>query len=299
MSAKISVGSSAFAIGAYKADPIPFDKVIGRLSEVGYDGIELFGEKPYGHPDDHPSKADRKALRSKLADHNLEVSNYGADFWGIPLGASEADAKKYEDAFKRNLEFCVDVGCDSIRVDTVVGTPPSGDQAAVWRRYVSTWRKAAREAAKAKVEIYWEFEPGFIINKPSDVARLTDEVGEPNFKLMFDTCHAQMSGVRGARQIGKTETLASVPAFIRAMGDRIGTVHLIDSDNTLHHDETSTHAPFGKGVLPFDAIMTALQEIGYRGPWWTIDLCFWPTAWDIVAESHRFVADLLKRHGLR
>jgi sugar phosphate isomerase/epimerase len=299
MSAKISVGSSAFAIGAYKDDPIPLDKVITRLSEIGYDGIELFGDKPYGHPDDYPSKADRKALRSRLADHNLEVSNYGADFWGIPLGSSDADARKYEDAFKRNLEFCVDIGSDSIRVDTVVGKFPDGDQAAVWRRYVSTWRNASRAAARANVEIYWEFEPGFIINKPSEIARLTDEIGEPNFKLMFDTCHAQMSGVQGARQSGKKEAIANVAALVRAFGSRIGTVHLIDSDNTLHHEETSTHAPFGTGVLNFDAIVTALQEVGYRGQWWTIDLCFWPTAWDIVGESHHFVNDLLKRHHLR
>ena len=71
MAARISVGSSAFAIGAYKDDPIPFDTVIRRLSDAGYDGIELFGAKPYGDPADHPTGADRKALRSKLDDHGL------------------------------------------------------------------------------------------------------------------------------------------------------------------------------------------------------------------------------------
>jgi sugar phosphate isomerase/epimerase len=83
------------------------------------------------------------------------------------------------------------------------------------------------------------------------------------------------------------------------MGSRIGTVHLIDSDNSLHDHKTSTHAPFGEGVLDFDAILTALKEEGYQGPWWTIDLCFWPTAWDLLAESKQFVTDLLIRHQLR
>jgi sugar phosphate isomerase/epimerase len=299
MPGKISVGSSAFAIGAYAKNPIPFDTVIARLSKAGYDGVELFGAKPYGHPDQYPTKADRKTLRAKLDDLNLEVYNYGADFWGIPLGASDADAHNYEEAFKRNLEFCVDIGCDSIRVDTTVGKWPEGDRTAIWRRYVTTWQKCSRLAAKANVELYWEFEPGFIINKPSDIARLTDEVGEPNFKLMFDTCHAQMSGVRAAHQDPPPETLPSVVDFIARMGKRIGTVHLIDSDNTLHDDETSTHAPFGEGVLDFDAIIGELKKGGYVGPWWTIDLCFWPTAWDLVESSHRFVSDLLERHGQR
>ena len=299
MTAKISVGSSAFAIGAYEKKPIPFDAVITRLSQVGYDGVELFGARPYGHPDQYPTAADRRTLRGKLKDLNLEISNYGADFWGISPGASDAEMLKYEEAFKRNLEFCLDIGADSIRVDTAVGAWPAGDRAEIRRRYVKTWQTCSRLAAKSDVELDWEFEPGFIINKPSEVAKLVDEVGEPNFKLMFDTCHAQMSGVRAARQDPPEEKVPSVAAFVTEMGKRIGTVHLIDSDNSLHHEETSTHAPFGEGVLDFDAIMKALLAIGYHGPWWTIDLCFWPTAWDIVEPSHRFVADLLKRHGLR
>jgi len=299
MSGKISIGTSAFAIGAYETDPIPFDTVIRRLSEIGYDGIELFGARPYGHPDQFPSKAERKDLKSKLDDLKLEVSNYGADFWGVSPGASDADAEKYRDAFERNLEFCLDVGCNSIRVDTAVGKWPDGNRDAIWNRYADVWQKCSDLAAAVNVELYWEFEPGFIINKPSEIARLTDAIGKPNFKLMFDSCHAQMSGVRGARQDAPPETVPSVVALINQMGLRIGTVHLIDSDNSLHNDETSTHAPFGEGVLDFEAIIEALKKNGYAGPWWTIDLCFWPKAWDIADSSFQFVDALLKRHRLR
>jgi len=299
MSGKISIGSSAFAIGNYEKNPIPFDVVLKRLSEVGYDGVEIFGAKPYAHPDLYPRSSDRKALRDKLSDLGLEVSNYGADFWGISLGASDADAEKYKDVFKRNLEFCLDIGGESIRVDSAVGAWPAGDHNTIRERYAAAWRECSDLAAKSGIDIYWEFEPGFIINKPSDVAKLTDDVGKPNFKVMFDTCHAQMSGVRAARQDAPPERLKNVVEFVNKMGKRIGTVHLIDSDNTLHHDETSTHAPFGEGVLDFDAIIEALKAQGYTGPWWTIDLCFWPTAWDIVEGSHSFVDALLKRHKLR
>jgi sugar phosphate isomerase/epimerase len=299
MSGKISVGTSAFAIGAYKDKPIPFDRVLERLSAAGYDGIELFGERPYGHPDDYLTSDSRSALKKRLAGLGLEISNYGADFWGIPLGVSDAEAKRYEEAFKRNLDFALAVGADSLRVDTVVDKYPEGDRKAIRDRYVTTWQRCAARAAKSSVAIYWEFEPGFIINKPSEVAALVDDIGAPNFKLMFDTCHAQMSGVNGARQEGTRETVKSVSDFARMMGDRIGTVHLIDSDNTLHHDFTSTHAPFGQGVLDFDDIIETLKSIGYRGPWWTIDLCFWPIAWDLVEQSCSYVADLLARHGLR
>src|SRR6516225_2002333 len=123
MQTKISVGSSAFAIGAYERNPIPFETVLHRLSELDFDGVELFGARPYGHPDDFPDKADRRDFHERLSDLGLEISNYGADLWGYPLGAGEREARDYEEAFKRNLEFCTDVGCDSIRVDTV-NEPP-------------------------------------------------------------------------------------------------------------------------------------------------------------------------------
>lgn len=299
MSGKISVGSSAFAIGAYKDAPVPFETVLRRLSDVGYDGVEIFGGKPYGHPDLYPGKEDRRILRARLDDLGLAVSNFGADFWGISLAGSDADAASYIDAFKRNLEFCTDIGGDSIRVDTAVANWPPGDRAAIRDRYVTTWQACSDLAAASGVALYWEFEPGFIINRPTDVARLNDEVGRPNFKLMFDTCHAQMSGVQAARQDAPIERLSGVEAFIELMGSRIGTVHLIDSDNTLHHDETSTHAPFGEGVLAFDPIIEAFKRAGYVGPWWTIDLCFCPTAWDEIDRSFHYVDALLRRHGLR
>jgi len=301
MQAKISVGSSAFAIGAYERNPIPFETVVRRLSELGFDGVELFGARPYGHPDDFPKKADRRRLVDLLNSLGLAPSCYGADLWGCPLGAGEAQARQYEDVFKLNIEFCSDVGCDSIRVDTVSEPPlPAGvsyDDA--WRRVVTTWQKCSHWAADAGITLFWEFEPGFMFNKPTEIIRLVDEVRAPNFKLMFDTCHAQMACVRGARQADPPETVPTVESLVRKMGSRIGTVHLIDSDNSLHDHKTSTHAPFGEGVLDFDAILTALKEEGYQGPWWTIDLCFWPTAWDLLAESKQFVNDLLIRHQLR
>lgn len=301
MRAKISIGSSAFAIGAYERNPIPFETVVRRLAALGFDGVELFGAKPYGHPDDFPSRENRRELHRKLSDLGLEISNYGADLWGFPLGASDRDARQYEEVFKRNLEFCTDVSCDSIRVDTV-SEPPLPDGVSyndAWRRVVATWRNCSRWAGEARIAIYWEFEPGFMFNKPSEVVRLVDEVGAPNFKVMFDTCHAQMAAVQGARQAKPVETVPSVEHLIHVLGKRIGTVHVIDSDNSLHDEKTSTHAPFGQGILNFDTILMALKDEGYSGPWWTIDSCFWPTAWDLLGESKRFITDLLERHGLR
>ena len=68
--------------------------------------------------------------------------------------------------------------------------------------------------------------------------------------------------------------------MIQMLKGKIGHIHLIDSDGTLHNDETSTHRPFGEGLLDFDAIMPALNQSGCNSPWWAIDLCFWPGSWE-------------------
>ena len=39
------------------------------------------------------------------------------------------------------------------------------------------------------------------------------------------------------------------------------------------------HLPFGKGVVDFDQVVPLLAKEQLSHDWWTIDLCFWPDAW--------------------
>jgi sugar phosphate isomerase/epimerase len=142
----------------------------------------------------------------------------------------------------------------------------------------------------------WEFEPGFVFNKPEEIVRMHQEVRHPNFSIMFDTSHAYMCGVKGARQHGKRDVLpGGVAEFLDKLQGRIGAIHLIDSDGTLHHDETSTHRPFGEGLIDFDRLAPKLLSVP-NIEWWTIDMCFWAGSWDLVDASRQFVAGLLARN---
>jgi sugar phosphate isomerase/epimerase len=146
------------------------------------------------------------------------------------------------------------------------------------------------------VRVTWEFEPGFAFNKPSDVLRIVDEVGDDNFGVLFDTCHGYMVAVTGARQPGKKEVLpGGVVELASKLRGKINHVHLIDSDGTLHGGETSTHAPFGKGKIDFDKLLPELAKNDMD--WWTIDLCFWPDAWVVTADSKKAVDKLNKKYG--
>ena len=296
---RISIGTWAYAIGPYASHPVPFEEVVERLAGYGFDGLELGGFPPHPNPDSLATKAEREAVKRRVADAGLAFSGLAADLWSQQLINSE-DGAAYLDCFRKNLQFAEDLGIDCIRVDTV--QPPTifeeVPEKAARERVVRAWRTAAREAADRGIRVVWEFEPGFAFNKPSDITGIVAEVDHPNFSVMFDTCHAHMCAAVGARQPGARETLpGGAIELAQRLRGRIGHIHLIDSDGTLHDEETSTHAPFGEGVLDFDRLLPELDRSGAPTDWWTIDLCFWPDAWAVTERCKSAVDRLNAQYG--
>jgi len=298
MKTKIAIGTWAYIFGPYFKKPISLPDTVKRLAELKFDGLELCGFRPHGHPDDYPTPDSRKKLKDMIASAGLGIAGLAGDFEGQNPATSKRGA--YEKVFRKQLKFCTDLGIKKIRVDTVSPPPlPAGmDYAAALKAVSRTWRCCAGMAQREGVLMTWEFEPGFAFNKPSDIMKMLDAVDHPNFKVMFDTCHAHMCSVVAARQAPPPERLrGGAVEFARMLKGKIGHVHLIDSDNTLHGNETSTHAPFGDGVLDFDELMPAILEAGYTDEWWVIDLCFWGRAWEVTARCQKFVEKLRKRYG--
>ena len=315
MSKRSSIGSWAYTIGPYADHPVGFDSVCNQLKALKFDGVELGSFPPHPNPgnpagpDENwpgamPAKSQREELKAKLKAQGLGLSGIAANLWGEKLINTD-DQSKYVSEFKKNSEFARDLGIMSIRVDCV--QPPTihreVDYDTAMRRVVSTWQTCSDIAAENGQYVVWEFEPGFAFNKPSDIVRIHDAVNKQNFGLMYDTCHGQMVGVAGARQEGKKEVLPNQVDFIRKLAGRIFHIHLIDSDNSCHkdangNDETSTHPPFGLGILNFDEIMPELVKSS-RVPhdWWTIDLCFWPDAWTATAQCKVKLDELIAKFG--
>ena len=296
---RLSIGSWAYTIGPYAQNPVPFDEVLDKLAALGFDGVELGGFPPHPNPDDLPTREQRQAITEQVKAKGLAWSGLAANLWGEKL-INTADTRPYVAEFQKNAEFCQDLGIDCIRVDTV--QPPTVfsevDEETARHRVVSTWKECASRAADAGVRVVWEFEPGFAFNKPSDILRILEEVNDPNFTVEFDTCHAHMVAAVGARQPGKKETLpGGALELAQRLRGKIGHVHLIDSDGTLHGDETSTHAPIGEGVLRFDELLPELNRSGVPTDWWCIDLCFWPDAWAVTEKCKRAADQLRAAYG--
>ncbi|OAI53587.1 hypothetical protein AYO44_04130 [Planctomycetaceae bacterium SCGC AG-212-F19] len=307
---KLSIGSWAYIFN----QDVPtndFHTVLHKLQDLGYEGVELgsFGVHPT--PVSHPTKADRQKLKKEVADHGLAFSGIAVDLWSFKKpGPSIMDENPvpYVSAFLGFTAFAADLGIKTIRVDSV--EPPNFFETAGkdigaktgMDRIVAVWDKCSKIAADHGLNVCWEFEPGFVFNKPSEIVQIADRVrakGNTNFGVLYDTCHAYMCAVIGANQAGGKETLPGGDLeLLEKLKGKITHVHLIDSDGSLNEHNTSTHNPFGTGKLDFAKLIPALNNCGVPHDWWCVDLCFWPNAWDVTADSKRFLDKLRKQYAV-
>lgn len=304
MAKRTSIGTWAYNVGPYGENPIPFETVLATLQELKFDGLELGGFNGYPNPQNHPSPEDRQRLKAEVGRHGLAFSGFAQDLWSEHL-LDTRDTSRYVESFKTNCDFAVDLGIKGIRVDTV--QPPTlhreADYGDLLGRLVTTWDRCIGYAADRGLYVCWEFEPGFAFNKPSDVQRVLEKLQQDNFGVLYDTCHGQMVAVVGARQEGKPDILrGGQEELIARLSGRINHIHLIDSDNNCHKaadgsDETSAHPPFGQGVLDFDALVPLLAREQVGHDWWTVDLCFWPDAWDATATCKTALDGLVTKYG--
>src|SRR5436190_1915342 len=309
--ARISIGTWAYIINQ-EVPTNDFHVILHKLQDLGYDGVELGSFGPHPSPVSHPTKASRQKLAKTIKDHGLALSGIAVDLWAFKnAGTSILDENPaaYLTAFLGWSAFAADLDVKTIRVDTVIGpnyfdTDSEGKKLGAEKgmeRIAAVWDKCSKIAADYGMNICWEFEPGFAFNKPSEIVKLVDLVrarGNNNFGVLYDTCHAYMCAVVGANHSGTKETLPGGEVeLLDKLKGKITHIHLIDSDGSLNEHNTSTHNPFGTGKLNFDKLVPAMQASGVPHDWWTVDLCFWPNAWGVTAQSKKYLDKLREKYA--
>ncbi len=310
MKAKLSIGTWAYLFNQEKPTN-EFHVILHKLQDLGYEGLELGSFGPHPSPATHPTKASRQRLKKEIADHGLALSGIAVDLWAFKspgVSILEEVPAAYLTAFNGWCAFASEIDAKTIRVDSVLAPnyfdteegKKLGYQAGM-DRLVACWDKASKIASDYGLNVCWEFEPGFVFNKPSEIYKIVDGVrakGNTNFGVLYDTCHAYMCAVVGANHQGGKEILPGGELeLLEKLKGKVTHIHLIDSDGTLNEHNTSTHNPFGTGVLNFDKLIPAMQASGVPHSWWTIDLCFWPHAWDVTADSKKFLDKLRAKYA--
>jgi sugar phosphate isomerase/epimerase len=303
---RISIGTWAYCVGPYMQNPIPFGEVVKGLKKQGFDGLELGAFFSHPNPENHPTKESRKTLKDLVESNGLVFSGIATDMWDYPGHPSHlADATDggaaYLSMVRKNLEFTKDLGITLFRVDTV--QPPDildkgVDKSQAMDRVVKTWQQVCRMAADMGIQVTWEFEPGFVFNRPSDIVAVVNAVGEKNFGAMYDTCHAYMCSVVGSRQSGGPKETPGMLDLAQKLRGKINAIQIIDCDGKLNEHGTSTHKVFGTALIDFPPVMKELTaNSGCPHDWWTIDLCFEDNAWPKTAACKKAADKLNAKFG--
>jgi len=308
--ARISIGTWAYLFN--QTEPTnDFHTILHKLQDLGYDGVELGSFGPHPSPATHPTRKSREKLKKEIADHGLALSGIAVDLWAFKTpGVSILDEipAAYTTAFLGWCAFASDLDAKTIRVDTVLSpdyfSTEEGKklgQKAGMDRFIAVWDKCSKIAADYGLNVCWEFEPGFVFNKPSEILAIVDGVkgkGNPNFGVLYDSCHAHMCAAIGANHQGEKELLpGGAIELLSKLKGKITHVHVIDSDGSLNEHNTSTHNPFGTGSLNFDQLFPAIQAAGVPNDWWCVDLCFWPDAWKVTADSKKFLDKMRDKYA--
>src|SRR5262245_39526743 len=236
---KLSIGSWAFLFNQDQ-HATDFHELVHHLGNLGYDGVDLGGFNPHPNPDELDTKEKRLKLRKLVIDHGLEFSALAADLWSEKL-VSVADSGPYLAVFEKHLNFADDLGIKTIRIDTAESIAGSGavDARLALDRVVAVFDACAKRAADRGIAVSWEFDPGFPLHQPAEIIdvtqRVRDDLSNPNFGVLFNTCHAEVCG--GAREL------------LDKLNGKINHLHLIDSDGTVNEHRTSKRLPLGKGRI--------------------------------------------------
>jgi sugar phosphate isomerase/epimerase len=274
---KLAVGTWAFVLGPYQANPLSLHSVLHGAEEAGFQGIELGTFAPYPNPVSHNNPQRRQQLRREVTDHGLGFAALLADLRSHKLVSVE-DGGPFVAAFERNLQFAVDLGIDTVGITTAEAA--AEDPRLMFDRAAKAFGECARLAAERGVRVAWEFDPGLAINRPEEIVALVEAVraDHPNFGALFDTCNAHLCA-------------GDALELLRPLKGKITHVHIADCDGT------GRHVPPGRGQLNFDRLVPELLGAGVPGEWWCLDLEGWPDAWDALTDSRKFLHSLLRKYA--
>ena len=228
---------------------------IQRISNVGYDGIEIVVDKPHAFLP--LSGKQIEEIKHSLKNHEILVSNLNVNTV-IGWYSSGKNIEKFEpslsnkdetlrkwriDYTKKAIRLANELESESICITTGIKHLKNMDyEMTVLKKSLSDILEFA-EGYGIKIAI--EYEPGLLIESSEDVLELSNNF--KNLGLNLDTCHVAVLNENFVELIQKFK-------------DRIFHTHISDCKDSVHY-----HLIPGHGEIDFCEVYSSLKKINYNG----------------------------------
>ena len=249
-----------FCSNAFTRHDLAF--AIDAVADAGYDAIEVLCDRPHHWPGDpdHTDPERIRGLAARIAKRGLTVGNVNANtavgFYPIevpenvfgPSLCSDEPRERSDrlEHVRGAIELARALGAPCISITAgAAGTdrPPERALSILEDSLTQILRWAEGGAIRVGIEA----EPGLLIERSDEIARLCDRIGHRLLGFNLDVGHCVVAG----------EDPAEV---IREHGPRIWHLHLEDIRDRKHF-----HRIPGEGEVDFAAIVAALDEVDFDG----------------------------------
>jgi sugar phosphate isomerase/epimerase len=233
----------------------PIGRTLERISALGYDTVEMYGE---------PEKVNARELQELFSSHRMAVCGVtgmwgGAseEGWKRKLASPDAGVRKHaKDYVEKCIEMCQSFGGSHLNVclfaddnlsvfDKTHRAVPADRKATAQDLAVPALSELARFAADRGVTL--ALEPLNRYSTPycssaQDALGIADRVAHENFRIMLDTFHMNIEEDSFEHTISRAK-------------DMLAHMHFADNNRKMP----------GYGHIDYKSIMGALLHVGYGG----------------------------------
>lgn len=232
------------------------EDAINVLSELGYESVAITLDyhalNPYSPDISHQTQAIRQLLQSRNMCCVVETgSRFLLDpfrkHWPTLVTANEENRNRRMDFLCRAIEIAAELDAEAVSLWSGAADPLLSHEDS-WNLLVDGCDALLARAVQHDVYLGFEPEPGMLVERMDQFARLADELNHPRFGLTLDVGHLHClnDGLPANR--------------IREFAHILFNVHIEDMRVGRHE-----HLPFGEGEMLFEPIFTALRETSYVG----------------------------------
>jgi len=270
----------AFSSNAFKQHTL--GDAIASIASAGYAGVEIMADRPHAWPPDLPPRRVEE-LAGQLAAARLAVSNVNA-FTMFAVGDTYHPSWIEDDPTQRGqriehtraaIRLARSLGARTVSVEP--GGPLEGvDHPAAPVRFREGIESLLGDAQSAGVTLCIEPEPGLLIETSQEYLEFVMDFATPLVKMNLDLGHMFC--------VGEDPAVA-----VRRLAGEFAHVHLEDIAASRVHQ----HLLPGRGAMDFEAILRALEHVGYDG-WVTVELYPYESTADAAARQ---AIEFLRRLG--